>query len=330
MRFQDYLLLLLLPVLPWLIYRYVRMWRDRRVSVIRFPDLGRIKQIAPSASVRLRHVLFGLRLTVLLLLVLAAARPQSGAVMEEALTEGVDIMLTLDISGSMRAEDFKPNNRLHVAKQVIGKFIEGRKNDRMGLVIFASKAFTQCPLTLDYGVLLNFVDRSKIGMIQDGTAIGNAIATAVKRIKDSQGKSKIIVLLTDGVSNAGEIDPKTAAKLAKTYGIKIYTVGAGIRGSALYPVDDPIFGKRYVRLPSELDEDSLMQIASTTGGRYFRATDTDSLKKIFGEIDRMEKTEIEVRHYTRYTDLFWYLMLPALSILVLEVVLANTRFMRIS
>ena len=185
-------------------------------------------------------------------------------------------------------------------------------------------------MSLDYGVLLTFVDRARIGMIEDGTAIGNAIATSVRRLKDSTGKSKVIVLLTDGVNNTGQINPQTAAQLAKTYNMKIYAVGVGIRGNALYPIDDPIFGKRYVRLPSELDEESLTQIAAATGGQYFRATDATSLEEIFRRIDEMEKTEIEVKHYTRYTDLFWYLLLPALCLLVLEVVLSNTRFMRIS
>ena len=330
MRFQDPWMLLFLAGVPWLIFWRAWMKRRRRIPVIRFSDLASVKRIKQSTAARLEPALFALKVIAVGLLALAAARPQSGAVIEEALTEGIDIMLCLDISGSMKAEDFKPDNRLVVAKRVIGEFIKGRKNDRIGLVIFSAKALTQCPLTLDYGVLLGFVDRAQIGMIQDGTAIGNAIATAVKRLKDSTGKSKVIILLTDGVNNTGEINPQTAAEMAKTFGIKIYTVGVGTRGMALYPLDDPVFGKRYVRMQVDLDEQSLTQIAATTGGQYFRATDAASLEEIYKRIDKMEKTKIEVKHYTRYTDLFIYLLLPALGLIVIEQFLRRTRFQKIS
>jgi Ca-activated chloride channel family protein len=257
------------------------------------------------------------------------ARPQSGEKGEEILTEGVDIILAIDVSSSMKAEDFKPKNRLHVAKQVVADFIRGRKNDRLGMVVFAAKSFTQCPLTLDYGILLSFLDQIDIGMIEDGTAIGMALATCVNRLRDSDAKSKVVILLTDGINNRGEIDPITAAKTAKAMGVKIYTIGAGKRGSALYPVDDPIFGRRYVRMPVEIDEETLQEIARLTGGRYYRATDGEALANIYREIGEMEKTEIKTKEYIRYTELFWYFLLPAMVLLGAEIVLANTRFRKI-
>lgn len=328
MRFQDPYFLLLLLTLPALVWFYIAR-RNRQAATIRFSSLSRILQIKQSGSVRLRHLVFGLRLAALVLLILALARPQSGSQVEKVLTEGIDIMIALDVSGSMQAEDFKPDNRLTVAKQVTRDFINGRQNDRIGLVLFAGKAFTQCPLTLDYGVLSTFVDRAEMGLIQDGTAIGNALATAVRRIKNGQGKSKVIILLTDGVNNTGAVNPQTAADLAQTFGIKIYTIGAGKRGSALYPVDDPLFGKRYVRMNTELDEKTLRSIAETTGGQYFRATDTESLKTIFKQIDQMEKTTVDIERHIQYTDLFWYLLGPAALLLLFEVLLAQTRFRRI-
>jgi len=241
-------------------------------------------------------------------------------------------MLLLDVSGSMAAEDFQPKNRLEAAKDVIKEFVEGREHDRIGLVVFARQSFTQVPLTLDYDVLLDLLDQIRLGPdmgLEDGTAIGIAIATATNRLKDSTAKSKIIVLLTDGVNNAGQIDPPTAAQIAQTLDIKIYTVGAGRPGSAPYPVQDPIFGKRYVNLPSELDEESLRQIADTTGGLYFRATDSEALRQIYQRISEMEKTEVEVRRYTRYRELAYVFALPALGLILIEVLLANTVFRKI-
>jgi len=328
MRFANTYFLILLLVIPVILYRY---FNGRRVKVgsIRFSDLGTVKKIRRSLSLRLRHSLIVLRVLAVALLILAMARPQAGKKGEEILTEGVDIILALDVSSSMKAEDFKPRNRLHVAKQVVADFIKGRKNDRLGMVVFAAKSFTQCPLTLDYGILLNFLDQIDIGMIEDGTAIGMALATCVNRLRDSDAKSKIVILLTDGINNRGEIDPITAAKAAKAVGVKIYTIGAGKRGSALYPVDDPIFGKRYVRMPVEIDEKTLREIARSTEGRYYRATDGEALAKIYEEIGEMEKTEIKSREYIRYTELFWYFLLPAMIFLGGEVVLANTRFRKI-
>jgi len=196
-------------------------------------------------------------------------------------------------------------------------------------VIFAGKSFTQCPLTLDYGVLLSFLDQVKIGMVEDGTAIGMGLATAINRLRDSQAKSKLIILLTDGRNNRGEIDPVTAAKAAQALGIKIYTIGAGKRGSALYPIEDPIFGKRYVRLPVDIDEETLRKVATTTGGKYFRATDAQKLSAIYKEISRMEKTKIKVREYMEYSERFGRFLFPAFLFLMIEIGLANTRFRKI-
>jgi len=318
MRFASTYFLLLLCVIPVLLYRYFN-GRKVKVGSIRFSDLGTVKKIRWSIG-RERQVA---------LLILAMARPQAGEKGEEILTEGVDIILGLDVSSSMKAEDFKPKNRLHVAKGVVADFVKGRKNDRLGMVVFAAKSFTQCPLTLDYGILLNFLDQIDIGMIEDGTAIGMALATCVNRLRDSEAKSKVVILLTDGINNRGEIDPITAAKAAKAIGVKIYTIGAGKQGSALYPVDDPIFGQRYVRMPVEIDEETLREIARLTGGRYYRATDGKALAAIYEEIGEMEKTEIKTREYIRYTELFWFFLLPAMILLGGEIVLANTRFRKI-
>ena len=328
MRFANTYFLIFLLVIPLIVYRYFYVKRAK-VGSIRFSDLGTVKQIRRSLSLRLRHILIVLRILVIALLVLAMARPQSGEKGEEILTEGVDIILAIDVSSSMKAEDFKPKNRLHVAKQVVADFIRGRKNDRLGMVVFAAKSFTQCPLTLDYGILLNFLDQVEIGIIEDGTAIGMAIANCVNRLRDSDAKSKVVILLTDGINNRGEIDPITAASTAKATGVKIYTVGAGKRGSALYPVDDPIFGRRYVRMPVEIDEETLQEIARTTGAKYYRATDGEALAKIYKEIGEMEKTEIKTKEYIRYTELFWFFLLPAMVLLGGEIVLANTRFRKI-
>ena len=234
-------------------------------------------------------------------------------------------MLVMDVSTSMLAEDFKPKNRIQAAKAVAKEFIEGRTNDRIGLVIFAGEAFPQCPLTLDYGVLMQIIDHVQVAPREwDGTAIGNGIATAVARLKDSKAKSKVIILLTDGVNNAGEIDPITAAQVARTFGIKVYTIGAGTRGVAMYPVDDPIWGRRYQPVRVEIDEELLQRIAALTGGQYFRATDSNKLREIYQQIGELEKTKIEVKEYTRYKELFVNYAGIALALLVLEIVLSHT------
>lgn len=327
-RFANPEFLILLVIIPFLVYWYIRQNQGKRAT-LRYSNIGVVKRVGRSQMQRLRHLTFVLRILALILLIVCFARPQAGRTEEEVITEGIDIILAMDISSSMLAEDFKPKNRLEAAKAVAKDFINGRKNDRIGMVVFAANSFTQCPLTLDYGILLNFLDKIHIGMIEDGTAIGMGIANCVNRLRDSKAKSKVVILLTDGRNNRGELDPVTAARVAKSFGVRIYTIGAGKRGDALYPVDDPIFGKRYVRMPVQIDEEVLKKIANITGGQYFRATDRTSLEKIFSEIGELEKTKIEVKHYTRYKELFVNYLLLALAFIFVEVILANTKFRKI-
>ncbi|MDZ7725812.1 MAG: VWA domain-containing protein [candidate division KSB1 bacterium] len=330
LRFANPEFLLLLLAVPAMIYGYIRRHRAREGgATLRYSNLGLVKKAGSTARKKYRHSLFVFRVLTVIFLVIVLARPQSGQKETEVHTEGVDIILAMDISSSMRAEDFKPKNRLEAAKIVATDFIQGRQNDRIGLVVFAAQSFTQCPLTLDYGILLQFLEKIEIGLIDDGTAIGMALGNCVNRLRNSKAKSKVIILLTDGRNNRGELDPQTAAKVAEAYNLKIYTIGVGKRGEALYPVQDPVFGKRYVRMPVQIDEELLEKIASTTGGRYFRATDKTSLEQIFDEIDQLEKTKIEVKEYTRYRELFIPFLLAALGLILLEIVLANTVFRKI-
>jgi Ca-activated chloride channel family protein len=322
LRFANPLFLLLLGLIPLLGWKYFRR-EGSRGGTVRFSHLGVVKEAQPSSAGRGRRLLIVLRLTALSFLVLALARPQAGAESRDSLTEGVDIVLTLDISGSMLAEDIKPN-RVEAAKQVAADFVKGRSNDRIGLVIFSGEAYTQCPLTLDYGVVLGFLDTLRVGMIEDGTALGNGLATAVNRLRDSKARSKVAILLTDGRNNRGEIDPISAAQAAQAFGVKVYAIGAGAHGTALYPVEDPLFGKRYVPMEVDVDDQTLTRMASLTGGKYFRATDRDSLERTYREIDRMEKTKIEVKEYTRYSELFHYVAGIGLLLILAEIVPANT------
>jgi len=276
------------------------------------------------ASAWKRHGRLALRLIVLALLVMGAARPQTGRSTYKTHAEGVDIMLVLDASGSMQAQDFKPKNRLHVAKEVVKEFVAKRQHDRIGLVAFAAQAVTQCPLTLDYTMLEKLIDEVDIGMLDDGTAIGVALATAANRLKNSEAKSRIVILLTDGQNNAGAVDPPTAARVAASLDIKVYTIGVGTRGQAPMPVDDPVFGRRLVSVQVDLDEETLQEIAGITGGHYFRATDRDELEKIYETIDEMEKTKIEAETYVSYTERFAWFVLPALGLIVLELALGQT------
>jgi Ca-activated chloride channel family protein len=319
------ILLVLIPIFAWWHFKRFKL----RSTSIRYSNVGLFGKVSKPKSHVWRQSMIFFRLAVLALAIIALARPQSGHTEQEVMTEGVDIVLTLDTSSSMLAEDFKPKNRIEAAKEVASNFIRGRKNDRIGMVVFAGKSFTQCPLTLDYGILLNFMKDIDVGQIEDGTAIGLAIANATNRLKTSEAKSKVMILLTDGRNNRGEIDPVTAAKVAKALNVRIYAIGVGTRGAALYPVDDPFFGKRYVKMPVDIDEDVLQRVAAITGGKYFRATDRESLEKIFAEIDRLEKTKIEVKEYTRYSELFVNWLWAALAVLVFEVILANTRFRKI-
>jgi Ca-activated chloride channel homolog len=328
MRFANPIFLILLGIIPLLVWDYFRRAKTREASII-FSDISIPKNIRPGFRVRYRHVPMMLRMLAVFIFILALARPQAGQKEEEIITEGIDIMLTLDISGSMKAEDFAPQNRLGAAKDVLKDFIRSRRNDRIGLVVFSRYSFTQCPLTLDYGTLLELLDKVDIGMIEDGTAIGMALTNAVNRLRDSTIKSKIIVLLTDGVNNAGKIDPLTASKAAKALGIKIYTIGAGKPGGAMYPVEDPVFGKRYVHIDTEIDETLLKNIADETGGLYFRAKDKEGLAEIYKTIGQLEKTKIETKEYANYTELAWIFILPGFIFFLLEIALANTLFRKI-
>lgn len=258
-------------------------------------------------------------------LILGLARPQLENVIVERKAEGIDIILVLDISTSMLAEDLLPN-RFESAKNTAISFIRKRISDRIGLVIFAGQSYTVCPPTLDYNLLTKLIQQIQMGVVEDGTAIGMGLATAVNRLKDSKARSKVIILLTDGQNNAGEIDPGTAADLAVTYGIKIYSIGAGTKGMARYPIQDPIFGKRYQNMKVDIDEPMLISMAQMTGGKYYRATDSKSLQAIYDEIDSLEKTKVDELIYTDYQELYEYFLLPALALLAFSMLLSKTLF----
>ena len=313
-----YLLLLLIPLIGWYIYKLSKSQASMQVSsseVFQLPE-------ARSWKIYLRHVPFLLRMVLIALLIVVLARPQSTNSWQNSSTEGIDIMLAMDISSSMLAQDLKPN-RLEAAKDVAASFINGRQNDNIGLVVFAAESFTQCPLTTDHTVLLNLFKDIQPGIIQDGTSIGLGLANAVSRIKDSQAKSKVIILLTDGVNNAGEIAPVTASEIAKTFGVRVYTIGVGTQGEAPYPFQTA-FGIQYQNVPVEIDEPTLKQIAATTGGQYFRATDNASLTAIYEEIDQMEKTKISVQEFSKKQEEYMQWALLVLLLLLVEVLLKNT------
>jgi Ca-activated chloride channel family protein len=284
---------------------------------------------APSGRVRLRRLLFWLPSLALLLLVVALARPRIPHLSEEVEGEGIDIVIALDISGSMRALDFQPQDRLEVAKRVIRDFIDGRPHDRIGLVLFAAKSFTQCPLTLDRSVLDGFLDEVQVGLIDDGTAIGLGLATAVNRLKRSQAASKIVILLTDGLNNVPTLEPETAAELAKTLGVRVYTVGVGKEGYAPFPVDDPVFGRRTRQIETHIDEKLLRRVADQTGGSFFRAEDPAALQDIFGTIDRLETTRYQTTVSTYHQELMAWFAGPALLLLALDAVLRATWLRRL-
>ncbi len=311
------LLALIVPAV-WLA---LRQRRDRSVA---YPAIDLLLGAGLGAPAWKRFGLLALRCAALILVVAAIARPQTGRSEHTTHTEGLDILLVLDTSGSMQAQDFKPKDRLYVAKEVVKEFVSKREHDRIGLVVFAAQAFTQCPLTLDYPVLTRLIDDVEIGMLEDGTAIGVALATAVNRLKNSEAKTRLVVLLTDGQNNAGTIDPTTAARVAATLGVKVYTIGVGTKGRAPMPVNDPIFGKRMVSVEVSLDEEMLTNIAELTDGEYFRATDREELFKIYERIDELEKTRIESETFVNYTDRFRWLLLPVLGIFMIELALGQT------
>ena len=311
------ILVLLVPMILWYVFREKRSHAD-----LQFSSLKAIKGMKHAGRVWLRHVLFALKVLAIVFLVTALVRPQSSNSWQTYTSEGIDIMLALDISGSMLARDFSPD-RLEAAKDVATKFILERPQDKIGLVVFAGESFTQCPLTTDQAVLVNLMRDVHSGMIEDGTAIGLGLANAVNRLKDSPGKSKVVILLTDGVNNRGMIAPVTAAELAKTYGIRVYTIGVGTYGEAPYPVQTP-FGVQLQNVTVEIDESVLKQIAATTGGQYFRATDNDKLKQIYQEIDQLEKSKIEVKHFSKKQEQYFWFALIGMLLLIAEGILRYT------
>lgn len=319
--FQYPYLLLLLLIVPLLIL--YRIYFDKQINArMLYSDTSQFKGARKTLRLRLRLLPDILRYLAVAVLIVAIARPQTHFSKDEKSIEGIDIVFALDVSTSMLAEDFKPN-RLESAKSVIERFIDARTSDNMGIVVFAGEAYTKCPSTIDHNILLQLLSATESGEIDDGTAIGDGLATAINRIKDSKSKSKVIILVTDGVNNMGAIDPLTAANIAKEYGIRVYTIGIGKMGYAPYPYQTP-FGKQYQNVEVKIDEPLLKEVAKATGGKYFRSTENSSLKAIFEEIDTMEKSKIDVSFYREYTDVGQRLILVVVALLVAEVLLRKT------
>jgi len=314
-----YLLLLIIPMIAWYIFR-----NKKQKATLRVSSLGAFQQPYSQLKVWLRHILPALRIITITAIIFIIARPQSTDNWEKQTTEGIDVIMALDISSSMLARDLRPD-RLDAAKDVAMKFISGRPNDRIGLVIFSGEAFTQCPLTTDHATLLNLFKDVKSGMIEDGTAIGLGLATSINRLRESKAISKVIILLTDGVNNAGEIDPVTAAELAKSFDIRVYTIGVGSMGTAPYPVQTP-FGTQYKQMDVEIDEATLQQMAQMTDGKYFRATSNQALQNIYEQIDQMEKTRIDTKSFSKKQEEYiWFAIIAAIALLS-EAILRLTIF----
>jgi Ca-activated chloride channel family protein len=314
-----YLLLVIIPAIVWYVYRHNRVQAD-----IQIPSVVPFTRIRKTTRIYLRHIPFILRMLVLALLIIVLARPQSTNRWEDETIEGIDIMLALDISGSMLAGDFSPN-RIEASKDVASDFVSGRPNDRIGIVLFGGESFTQCPLTTDHAVLINLLHEVRVGVIEDqSTAIGLGLANAVKRLKDSGAKSRIVILVTDGVNNAGSVDPLTAAEIARTFGIRVYTIGVGTIGTAPYPVQDMFGNIFYQQMEVEIDEGMLKQISSMTNGAYFRATNNQKLKDIYKEIDQMEKSKIDVRQYSRKHEEYRTFAFAALLLLLFGIIFRIT------
>lgn len=329
MQLASPVFLSLFIIVPLLIFVLRWLRGQTIVPVVRFSDFKHgfaagIRQMQHTASVKVLPILKVIRFIVLALLIVTLVRPQLSQSRAHKFTEGIDIFLVLDISESMRAEDFEGSNRIQVAKSVVNDFLTYRQNDRIGLAIFAGESFTLCPLTLDYSVLVELLGDVEIGQLEDGTAIGDALATATHRLRTSKSKTKIVILLTDGENNAGRIDPSAAAVLAQSLAIKVYTIGMGKEGGARIPYADTTFGKRYREVLTYLDEDTLKQIANITGGHYFRAIDTQSLKQIYAEIDRFEKTKFETVFLVDHKELAAYFLIPAVVLLATEILLSHT------
>ena len=321
---NSYLLLLLLiiPAVVW----YVLRGRKRKATLM-IPSTGMFSGIGRSWKSYLMHLPFILELVAFAMLAIILARPQTTDRWQDTEIEGIDIMMCMDVSTSMLAEDLKPN-RIEAAKSVAADFINGRPNDNIGLSIFAGEAFTQCPMTVDHAVLLNLFhsvssDIAANGIIEDGTAIGMGLANAISRLKDSQAKSKVIILLTDGSNNRGEISPLTAAEMARSFGIRVYTIGVGTNGTAPYPVRSS-FGVQYVNMPVEIDEDVLRQIASTANGQYYRATSNSKLKDVYEEIDKLERTKLQVKEFSKNQEVYQPFAMVLLLSLLLIILLKQT------
>ncbi|MFO7789614.1 MAG: vWA domain-containing protein [Bacteroidota bacterium] len=314
-----WLLLGLIPFIVWYVMRYHRQEPELKTS-----GIGAFDNYKPSLRIRLRHMLFVFRILALSLMIVALARPQKQDTWHQSDSEGIDIVMALDISGSMLAEDFDPN-RLEAAKDMATDFIADRPQDRIGLVIFAGESFTQCPLTTTHQELMRLFNQVNTEMLTDGTAIGNGLATSVNRLKDSKAASKVIILLSDGVNNSGAVSPLTAAEIAKKFDIRVYTIGVGSEGTAPFPVKTA-FGTRYQNMEVKIDEEVLNEIADMTGGHYFRATDEQKLKRIYEEIDKLEKTIIQEKEYTDTEELFFWFIFAAVMLIIAEAVLRNTLF----
>ena len=316
MQFASPYFLWLLAVIPLMVVYYV--WRTRQGGAsIQVSTIDGVAEAPRTVRYYLRHLPFALRCAAVALLIVALARPQSVDEGSTSNTEGIDIVLAIDISTSMLAQDLQPD-RIQAAKQVAGNFITDRPGDRIGLVAFAGEAFTQSPLTTDQGTLQTLLGRLRSGVVEDGTAIGNGLATAINRLRESDAKSKVIILLTDGVNNRGEIAPVMAAEIAKEQGIRVYTIGVGSRGTAPTPAIDMFGNMTFVQAKVEIDEKTLQEIADATGGRYFRATDNEKLRAIYDEINRLEKSKVEVADFTTYTEEYLRWVLAALALLAAE------------
>ena len=322
-EFANPKLLWLLLLVPLSILWYVLRHKKQEASV-NFSDLKGMAKLPKTWKAYLRHLLFALKMAAMALLIVALARPQSSSTNSTSNIEGIDIVMAMDVSGSMLARDLKPD-RLTAAKNVASDFVQGRPGDRMGLVIFSGETFTQVPLTTDHGVMLNMLGEMKNGLIDDGTAIGDGLATAVSRLKDSEAISKVVILLTDGLNNAGSVDPYTAGEMAKLFGVRVYTIGVGSYGTAPYPVQTP-FGTQIQQVKVEIDEKLLTQIANMTGGKYFRATNNKKLDEVYQEIDKLERSKIEVTEFRRLHEEFYPLVAWALALLLLEFLLRKTIF----
>jgi Ca-activated chloride channel family protein len=321
---EYFYLLLVIPVLvAWYWFRHRNSSPE-----LRFSGLQALASIKPSAKTWLVHGLFVLRLLAIGLIIIAIARPQNVSSKQNIEIEGIDIVMALDVSGSMLARDFSPD-RLEAAKEVATDFIRRRPNDRVSLVIFSGEAFTQVPLTTDHSMIRTLFKEVKSGMIEDGTAIGDGLATAASRLKDSEAISKVIILLTDGVNNAGSVDPRSAAEIAKMFGVRVYTIGVGSQGTAPYPVQDQFGRTRMQQMEVQIDEELLKEIAAATGGQYFRAETNKKLKEIYGEIDKLEKSKIDVQEFKRKHEMFLPLALLAAVIFILEILLRYLYFRRL-